>query len=115
MGFWSNLCTYALALFQPGPVSPVTQEYLTAPSLHLGHSRRAIASSSEIYAPEIFDAKPRNPNGVENVYNNEFRTTNDCNTAKNRSVWCNQATINTDYEVVELVPSTGKTSYVSFP
>ncbi|RPB20392.1 hypothetical protein L211DRAFT_745684, partial [Terfezia boudieri ATCC MYA-4762] len=37
------------------------------------------------------------------------------NTANTRSEWCNNATIKTDYEIVELVPNTEKTNYVSFP
>jgi len=109
MGFWGNLCAHALALFQQSPVL-LTQEYLTPPSWNLGHSKREFPLT---HASEIFNTQLPNLNGVANVYNISYSTNDECNTAQDRNIWCKNTTISTDYEIVELVPNTGKTNYVS--
>ena len=119
MGFWNNVCTYVLALLNQSPVGLYQQESLTAPlpffdhELSLSSPPHLTPNLDGIYAPEIFNPQIPSTQGVANVYNSEFITANTCNSPKDRKVWCNHTSIKTDYEIVELVPDTGKTNYVS--
>ena len=119
MGFLGNLRAYTIALL----VSPFSQELQSsterASSSYYAdvHYAQRSARAVGIYARQISNSSSKLPSsrGVSNVYNSEFRTTNACNTANKRNMWCNNTTINTDYESVASVPNTGKTNHVGFP
>ncbi|KAI5782051.1 multicopper oxidase-domain-containing protein [Peziza echinospora] len=99
MGLWARFVTYGMSLLHiydnqsplPFPIHP---------SVH--HDAEFTSSSP---SPFPFGIAPAN------VYTDGFPTDNLCNGPLNRDKWCDNTSINTDYENVSLVPNTGKTNY----